>query len=302
MERPLFRRPAGGDGAAIHQNRDSIRQGEHDVHIMLDQHDGQLSLQAFQDFHHPGRFLRPHAGHRFVQQQQGGAGARYRGLSRWFKAAQARSPEALAAAEARVKEVASREWSTRMAVTVRDEAVPGYVAEALPTSSNLVLLTATIEEAGWLPSMIAQATRKSRAGKARVDRRTILKLSREKSKGRSKTWGILLPVLTKLKATPLAEVMRTLHTHYEGARERHGSRAIGHATREYFGERGVAVQTIRDLATEFDTGVLLVEQRVVEAVRMAHKAILISRGVLSYEGDAAPLAEDRDKLFELFVR
>lgn len=62
------------------------------------------------------------------------------------------------------------------------------------------------------------------------------------------------------------------------------------------------LQTIRDLATEFDTGVLLVEQRVVEAVRMAHKAIVISRGVLSYEGDAAPLAEDRDKLFELFVR
>lgn len=61
------------------------------------------------------------------------------------------------------------------------------------------------------------------------------------------------------------------------------------------------LQTIRDLATEFDTGVLLVEQRVGEAVRMAHKAIVISRGVLSYEGDAAPLAEDRDKLFELFV-
>ena len=61
---------AGGDDAAIDQNRDAVGEREHRFHVVLDQHDGDFLPQLLQQRHHARRFGDAEAGHRLVQQQQ----------------------------------------------------------------------------------------------------------------------------------------------------------------------------------------------------------------------------------------
>ena len=61
---------AAGNHLAEDQRRNGVGQAEHGIHVVLDQQDGQLTAQAFQQGHHVLGFVWPHAGHRLIEQQQ----------------------------------------------------------------------------------------------------------------------------------------------------------------------------------------------------------------------------------------
>jgi hypothetical protein len=67
----------------VEQHADAVGQREHGVHVVLDQQDAVLPLQALQQGHDLRRFDRPHAGHRLVQQQHLGCMASAIAISSW---------------------------------------------------------------------------------------------------------------------------------------------------------------------------------------------------------------------------
>ena len=60
---------AGGDDAAVNQNRDAVGEREHRLHVVLDQYDGDFLPQFLQQRHHAGGFGDAEPGHRLIEQQ-----------------------------------------------------------------------------------------------------------------------------------------------------------------------------------------------------------------------------------------
>ena len=65
-----LRRRAARQDAAVDQHRDAVRQREHRVHVVLDQHHREAALQAAQRRDQPLGLVAAGAGHRLVEQQQ----------------------------------------------------------------------------------------------------------------------------------------------------------------------------------------------------------------------------------------
>src|SRR5712691_11683667 len=62
-------RRAGRDDTAIDQDGVPVGEGEHRLHVVLDQQYGQLALELAQDLDHACALVRPHPGHRLVEQE-----------------------------------------------------------------------------------------------------------------------------------------------------------------------------------------------------------------------------------------
>src|SRR3954470_2313529 len=65
-----LRRRAGGNQAAADQHRDAIREAEHRVHVVLDEEHRHALADLLDQGDHRLRFLRAHAGHRLIEQDE----------------------------------------------------------------------------------------------------------------------------------------------------------------------------------------------------------------------------------------
>src|SRR5918992_5753704 len=72
---------AGGDHTAIDQHAESVCKREYRFHIVLDQHNGVLTLQLAQQRQHASRLVRAESRHRLVKQKEARRGSeRHRNL------------------------------------------------------------------------------------------------------------------------------------------------------------------------------------------------------------------------------
>src|SRR5437764_11676685 len=61
---------AGGDDAPVDQHRDAVGEGEHGVHVVLDENERLAALEEGEQRDHALSLLHPHSRHRFVEQQE----------------------------------------------------------------------------------------------------------------------------------------------------------------------------------------------------------------------------------------
>ncbi|MNP74503.1 hypothetical protein D3C76_1713910 [compost metagenome] len=59
---------AGQHRLAVHQHRDAVGEGEHRVHVMLDQQDRVTALEAVQQLGHARGLVGAHPGRRLIEQ------------------------------------------------------------------------------------------------------------------------------------------------------------------------------------------------------------------------------------------
>lgn len=70
---------ARGYHPAVNQHGKVIREPEHRVHVMLNQHNGLLALELTEKRDHAGGFVRPHPGYRLIEQEHARGGCQRHG-------------------------------------------------------------------------------------------------------------------------------------------------------------------------------------------------------------------------------